>query len=55
METDKEYICTKESPWTPEKGEPAVHPDAEIIVDLDEACWYVCPHCKRKFLEQLDR
>lgn len=52
------HQCTKDDPWTPEKGDWAAHPDAESLGDVDfgagETCakWR-CPHCGRVFFEEL--
>lgn len=48
------HTCTKEDPWTPEKGELASHPDATYLGDKDygggECCErYECPHCGKRF------
>jgi hypothetical protein len=41
------YICTKEAPWTPDKGTPVQHPDAKHVGTCHEGCCdrYECPHC----------
>jgi hypothetical protein len=56
----KRFICTKENPWTKEKGERSAHPDAEEI-DADYGSLarggshvqYKCPHCGLTFWEEL--
>ena len=44
-----DFVCTKGNPWTPEKGDRAVHPDAIYLkdVDLDYSFYevYDCPNC----------
>lgn len=52
------HICTKEDPWTPEKGSRSTHPDAEYLFDRDfgggEYCEkYRCPHCGHSFYVEL--
>ena len=48
------YICTKEEPWTKEKGRSA-HPDAVFLYDeyngLSGGDYerYECPNCKLRF------
>ena len=53
------YICTKESPWTKDKGR-AVHPDAHEIPGSQEnrwpsgdTVWCCCPHCGHAWPEEL--
>jgi hypothetical protein len=48
------YICTKENPWSEDKGTPASHPDAEFTDDTYDdfgGGWdhYKCPHCGLHF------
>lgn len=55
--SEQRHICTKDDPWTPEKGR-SYHPDA---VEIDEHYGgigdnYVtckCPHCGKVFEEEL--
>jgi len=52
------HICTKDDPWTPDKGTPCQHPDAEYLGDRDfglgEYCEkYLCPHCGKTFYVEL--
>jgi hypothetical protein len=44
------YICTKDNPWTPDKGF-AVHPDANDIGESSDSCFdkYHCPNCNLYF------
>lgn len=47
------YICTKDNPWTADKGR-SQHPDAKLIRCIDEYCGdsqdeYHCPHCGLTF------
>lgn len=54
----EKFICTKNDPWTPEKGKSAVHPDAKYIDDIDyglgENCaQYKCPHCGKYFEKEI--
>ena len=58
MEKKEPYVCTKENPWTPEKGTPVTHPDAKYLGDRDfglgEYCeQYECPHCGKSFYVEL--
>ena len=54
----KRHTCTKEDPWTPEKGRFAEHPDA---VELSQSDGYPggdivrckCPNCKLEFEYEL--
>ena len=45
------YICTKESPWMPDKGR-AEHPDAVDIGECSDGCCdkYRCPNCGLTFM-----
>lgn len=45
------YTCTKESPWTPEKSERAMHPDAAHDGECYFGCcdWFKCPNCGLRF------
>lgn len=52
-------ICTKDSPWTPDKGTRAQHPDAAEVGEQRNG-WpggdtqdYECPHCKTRFTVEL--
>ena len=52
------HVCTKDDPWTPEKGTPCQHPDAVPLEDVDygsgEYCAaYKCPHCGKYFEVEL--
>lgn len=56
MSSDR-FICTAETPWTPDKGR-AIHPSAKYIQDVDYGsgvnfAQYECPHCKLKFEVEL--
>lgn len=51
------FICTKEEPWTKDKG-CAIHPDAKHVDETDygkgEYCvGYKCPHCGKYFEVEL--
>jgi hypothetical protein len=45
------YLCTKEDPWTEEKGKRACHPDAIELYEDDDGQYarHECPHCKKRF------
>jgi hypothetical protein len=47
------HECTKEDPWTPEKGERAAHSDAKRVGGDDNYFEsydiFLCPHCYTKF------
>ena len=52
---EERFICTKENPWTKDKG-MAAHPDAKVIYSNDRYYYwedgyerYKCPHCGLKF------
>lgn len=52
------HVCTKDDPWTPEKGRRSTHPDAVYLHDRDygdgeTTAVYRCPHCRRTFEEEL--
>ena len=55
--TSERHLCTKEDPWTKDKGR-AQHPDAKHVDDryyedgsgLDV---YRCPHCDMEFKVEL--
>lgn len=52
------FVCTKDDPWSPEKGDKCIHPDAASGEDRDfgggEYCAsYTCPHCKKHFYVEL--
>lgn len=54
----KRYVCTKEDPWTPEKGKRSCHPDAKELFQEDnypcgDLVYYECPHCGKKFTCEL--
>lgn len=56
-ETDNRYTCTKENPWTPEKGKRSEHPDAVYIRDIDYGDGeyteqYKCPNCGLTFEQE---
>lgn len=44
------FICTKENPWTEDKGR-AQHPDAVSAGECSDSCcdYYRCPHCGLRF------
>ncbi len=53
------YVCTKDAPWTPDKGQYAEHPDAVEVGDQQNG-WpsgdtqsYKCPHCGKYFSVEL--
>lgn len=54
------HVCTADDPWTKEKSERSIHPDAEEI-DSDYGSLgsggsyiqYKCPHCKESFWVEL--
>jgi len=55
---DGRHVCTADDPWTPEKSDRAIHPDAEYLGDRDfglgEYCErYRCPHCGHSFYVEL--
>lgn len=45
------YVCTKEAPWSKDKGEFAQHPDAADVGECVDGCCdlYHCPHCGLSF------
>lgn len=49
------YVCTAESPWTPEKFEAAEHPDAINDGDCVDGCCDKkhCPHCGTHWRERV--
>lgn len=49
------FICTKDDPWTKEKGTPAQHPDAVSDGECFEGCCdrYKCPNCGLRFTEEV--
>ena len=49
------YVCTKEAPWTPDKGEPVQHPDAVDDGECSSGCcdYYRCPNCGLRFRVEL--
>lgn len=48
------YVCTKDAPWTPEKGTPAQHPDAKEVDSSCDCCAaYICPNCGLHFKVEL--
>lgn len=53
--TEDRHTCTKENPWTKDKLEGGIHPDAIYLYDslCDEYEVYECPHCKLKFKKLL--
>lgn len=53
------YVCSAQTPWTPEKGR-AYHPDASEVGEHydtssnhDDYVIYLCPHCGKRFWETL--
>lgn len=49
---EQPYICTEDSPWTPDKGTPTEHHDAVCVYDGgwdQEYERYECPHCDLRF------
>ena len=42
------YICTRENPWSAEKGK-ATHPDAVVILDEGDYEKCACPNCSLQF------
>jgi hypothetical protein len=58
MSDPTRFVCTKETPWSPDKGKRSSHADA-IEVDQSDG-WpggdivtYECPHCGLRFKEEL--
>ena len=50
--TDERHVCTKEDPWTPEKGDRAVHPEGDGC--YDGCCAdYLCPVCGHRWRSEL--
>lgn len=51
MKNIEPYVCTKEAPWTPEKGTPAQHPDSINDGECSLGCceYYRCPNCGKRF------
>jgi hypothetical protein len=49
------YTCIPDEPWSPEKGERAIHPDAvDLGNDSDDCCIrYRCPNCNHRFKVEL--
>ncbi len=55
------YLCTKEDPWSKEKGTPSIHPDANLIRERED--WfdgcdledYECPNCGMKWTTEIPR
>lgn len=52
LKTRDPFICTKENPWTEEKGSIVDHIDAFAIASFSFEETYLCPHCNTKFIEQ---
>ena len=48
-ESGDRFVCTKDDPWTKEKSDRAIHPDAKYIRDGDDYDAYECPHCGKYF------
>lgn len=59
--SDARFICTKQQPWTPEKGTPVEHPDAtEIGEQIDgwpsgDIVTYRCPNCNHEWEQELSQ
>lgn len=58
MSEAKPHTCTAADPWTPEKSQRAIHPDAICVGDRDYGggCYcerYECPHCGKRFEVEL--
>ena len=56
-EKTERYVCTKEVPWTKDKGR-SMHPDATYLRDKDYglgvvAAFYYCPNCNWYFEEEI--
>lgn len=53
MVLEERYICTKEHPWSKEKGDKATHPDAVFVSDNEYIdgyfVTYLCPNCRLLF------
>lgn len=54
------FICTAETPWTPDKGTPAIHPDAIEGEQRDgwpagDIVEFHCPHCGLDFERELSQ
>lgn len=54
MKENDRFICTKDNPWSPEKGKRSSHPDAKYLKDKDygdgeNVSCYKCPNCQYGF------
>lgn len=51
MTTEGRFVCTKDDPWKPEKGEFVWHPDAKDDGECSEGCcdYFKCPNCGLRF------
>lgn len=59
MSTDNRYRCTKEAPWTPDKGTPVTHTDVHEVGE-QESGWPAgdiitkeCRNCGHRWKEEL--
>ena len=48
------YVCTADDPWTPEKGTPAIHPDAVKLYtsECERDTRFECPNCNIRFWKE---
>jgi hypothetical protein len=53
------YVCTKEAPWSEDKGFPVQHPDAQEVGEQEDG-WPAgdiitmqCPNCGVRWKEEL--
>jgi len=53
------YVCTKDEPWSQEKGEFSAHPDAREVGEQQDGypggdiVTYHCPNCNLRFKVEL--
>lgn len=52
------HVCTADDPWTHEKSRRGIHPDAKFVKQeanppTGDVAWYLCPHCKTAFANEL--
>ena len=54
-----EYVCTKDAPWSPDKGTPVRHVDAHEVGEQEDGypggdiVTYKCPHCGKRWRAEL--
>lgn len=55
--SNERYVCTKDAPWSAEKGDWAQHPDAKWIDECSDSCcnYYRCPNCGLTFKVEVGR